>query len=49
LVKDNPRYHFLFKNDDPIEWAKGLQKAGYATDSNYANSLISVMKSQGLI
>ncbi|WP_234300101.1 glycoside hydrolase family 73 protein [Salmonella enterica] len=49
FFKKNPRYHFLFNSSDPIEWAKGLQKAGYATDPNYANSLISVMKSQGLI
>ncbi|WP_373226627.1 glycoside hydrolase family 73 protein [Enterobacter cloacae complex sp. ESBL7] len=49
FFKKNPRYHFLFNSSDPIKWAKGLQKAGYATDPNYANSLISVMKSQGLI
>ena len=49
FFQKNARYHFLFESNDPIEWAKGLQKAGYATDPNYANSLISVMKSQGLI
>ncbi|MFZ5273771.1 glycoside hydrolase family 73 protein [Enterobacter asburiae] len=49
FFKNNNRYHFLFKNMDPIEWAHGLQRAGYATDPNYANSLISVMKTQGLI
>ncbi|MGK2895212.1 glycoside hydrolase family 73 protein [Klebsiella michiganensis] len=49
FFKNNNRYHFLFKNMDPIEWAHGLQRAGYATDPNYANSLISVIKTQGLI
>ncbi|HDI3032920.1 TPA: glucosaminidase domain-containing protein [Cronobacter turicensis] len=49
FFQKNPRYHFLFNSNDPIEWARGLQRAGYATDPNYANSLISVMRSQGLI
>ncbi|MFZ4833746.1 glucosaminidase domain-containing protein [Rouxiella sp. Mn2063] len=49
FFQKNRRHPFLFNSVDPIEWAKGLQKAGYATDPNYANSLISVMKNQGLI
>lgn len=49
FFQKNPRYHFLFNSSDPIEWARGLQRAGYATDPNYANSLIAVMRSQGLI
>ncbi|EPN1680499.1 glucosaminidase domain-containing protein [Cronobacter sakazakii] len=36
---------FLFNSSDPIEWARGLQRAGYATDPNYANSLIALMRS----
>ncbi|EOW6845043.1 glycoside hydrolase family 73 protein [Cronobacter sakazakii] len=49
FFQKNPRYHFLFNSNDPIEWASGLQRAGYATDPNFANSLISVMRRQGLI
>ncbi|UDN37367.1 glucosaminidase domain-containing protein [Proteus sp. NMG38-2] len=45
----NKRYHFLFNTQDPIEWANGLQKAGYATDPNYAKTLISIMRSQNLL
>ncbi|WP_185749329.1 glycoside hydrolase family 73 protein [Pantoea dispersa] len=45
----NKRYHFLFDYDDPCDWARGLQKAGYATDPNYANKLISIMKKESLL
>ncbi|HEK1721353.1 TPA: glucosaminidase domain-containing protein, partial [Proteus mirabilis] len=45
----NKRYHFLFNTKDPIEWANGLQKAGYATDPNYAKTLIAIMRSQNLL
>ncbi|AZR74093.1 hypothetical protein BBF96_12215 [Anoxybacter fermentans] len=44
----NSRYESLFESNDPKEWAKGLQEAGYATDSDYADKLISVIKSWGL-
>lgn len=39
------RYDFLFKLDktDYKAWAKGLQKAGYATASGYADKLISLI------
>ncbi|MCD7900627.1 MAG: glucosaminidase domain-containing protein [Bacteroides sp.] len=40
------RYAFLFKLDktDYKGWAKGLKKAGYATDRSYANRLISIIE-----
>jgi flagellum-specific peptidoglycan hydrolase FlgJ len=41
---NNRRYHFLFDYDDPCDWAKGLQQAGYATDPTYADKLISIMR-----
>lgn len=43
ILKANSRYHFLFKYSiyDYRSWAKGLQKAGYATGKNYAKTLIS--------
>ena len=43
-----PRYKSLFETRDPIQWARGLQKAGYATDSQYANKLINIMNQWGL-
>ena len=40
------RYAFLFKLKvtDYKGWAKGLKKAGYATDPSYANRLISIIE-----
>lgn len=35
---------FKFKKEDYISWAKGLKKAGYATDPNYDIKLISVIE-----
>ena len=46
---NNKRYSSLFDSSDPVEWAKGLQAKGYATDVNYADSLIQVMKTRGMI
>jgi len=49
LVK-NGRYSDLFKLKitDYEGWATGLQSAGYATGSDYARKLISIIKSYGL-
>lgn len=46
FLKRNRRYDFLFDlpKDDYIAWAKGLQKAGYATDPGYADKLISIIE-----
>ena len=40
------RYEFLFdlKSDDYKAWAKGLKKAGYATDRKYPKKLISFIE-----
>lgn len=40
------RYAFLFNygTKDYKNWAKGLKKAGYATDVNYPNKLISIIE-----
>lgn len=42
IIKDNSRYQSLFNYSvfDYRSWANGLQKAGYATASNYAKALI---------
>ncbi|MCK9498880.1 MAG: LysM peptidoglycan-binding domain-containing protein [Bacteroidales bacterium] len=46
FLKENSRYHFLFDLDitDYKAWAKGLKQAGYATNPNYANSLINIIE-----
>lgn len=40
------RYAFLFQLDitDYKEWARGLKRAGYATDPSYANRLITIIE-----
>ena len=49
FLMDNKRYSSLFKSSDPVEWAKGLQEKGYATDPEYAKKLIGIMKGRGMI
>lgn len=49
LLKDNPRYSGLFEqNLDAAGFAKGLQKAGYATDPAYADKLTRVINSNAM-
>ena len=40
------RYSFLFRYSirDYVKWAKGLSKAGYATDPKYADKLIKIIE-----
>lgn len=45
---DNYRALFELKTADYRGWAEGLQKLGYATDSNYANKLISIIERHSL-
>lgn len=46
FLKTRPRYSFLFDLDKTNykAWAKGLKKAGYATDPTYANRLIKIIE-----
>lgn len=48
--KKSARYGFLFELDatDYKAWAKGLSKAGYATDPQYANRLIDIIEKNQL-
>ncbi len=46
FLANRPRYAALFKlkRTDYKGWARGLKKAGYATNPNYANLLISIIE-----
>jgi len=50
FLKTRPRYAFLFELDktDYKAWAKGLKKAGYATDPAYADRLIKIIEEHQL-
>jgi len=50
FLKSGSRYSFLFKIDpaDYKGWAVGLKKAGYATNSDYANMLIRTIEENNL-
>ena len=50
FLKNNSRYAACFNlaADDYKGWANGLQRAGYATDKRYAQSLISLIEKNGL-
>jgi flagellar protein FlgJ len=45
LLRSNPRYESVLANAQDISgFAQGLQKAGYATDPNYATKLMRIIK-----
>ena len=48
FLSNRGRYSFLFdlKRDDYKQWAKGLKKAGYATDPKYPQKLIDLSDSK---
>lgn len=47
LISKNPRYQKAMASaNEPKAYAQALQEAGYATDSNYANKIMNIMKSQ---
>ena len=50
FLRRGARYAFLFKLDitDYKGWARGLKKAGYATDPSYANRLITIIEDYDL-
>jgi flagellum-specific peptidoglycan hydrolase FlgJ len=45
----NPRYKHALETSDPVEFVRRVAAAGYATDQNYADKLIAVMKSNNLV
>jgi LysM repeat protein len=50
FLKSGSRYSFLFdlSSTDYKSWAKGLKKAGYATNPDYANMLIRTIEEKNL-
>lgn len=50
FLRTRQRYAFLFELNikDYKSWAKGLQRAGYATNPQYANLLIRIIEERGL-
>lgn len=49
FLEQNPRYQqALGQTDNPEQFAQELQKAGYATDPEYANKITSIMRSSYL-
>jgi len=50
FLTSRSRYQDLFKlrKDDYVGWAKGLKKAGYATDPKYPDKLIGIVERYGL-
>lgn len=50
FLRERPRYAFLFdyRINDYKAWAKGLKKAGYATNPKYADHLIRIIEQHEL-
>jgi LysM repeat protein len=50
FLVQNPRYQSLFtiNSKDYKTWARGLKKAGYATDPNYPSRLIKIIEDEKL-
>jgi flagellar protein FlgJ len=44
----NPRYAACFKETTGAGWARAVAKAGYATDPDYADKLIAIMRDRNL-
>lgn len=48
FIQDNPRYHEALRSvDDPRRYVEALQKAGYATDPDYAEKVMSIFNQNG--
>lgn len=48
FFKANPRYAACFREKTGEGWARAVAAAGYATDPNYAASLIAVMRGRNM-
>ena len=48
VMRSNPRYAAVLKQRDSAGFAQGLQRAGYATDPQYADKLTRVLNGMRL-
>ena len=48
FLKSNPRYQDALSSNNTKDFVKGLQKAGYATDPDYADKILNVMSSKSM-
>lgn len=48
FFQQNPRYAACFHETTGEGWARAVQAAGYATDTSYADKLISVIRAHNL-
>lgn len=48
FLLSNPRYAPCFKEETGLGWASALQKAGYATDPDYAAKLQATIRARNL-
>jgi len=48
LLKSAPRYHAVLNTGKTADFAQGLQKAGYATDPNYAAKIARVAQNRSI-
>lgn len=48
FFKVNPRYALCFRETTGEGWARAVAAAGYATDPNYAKSLVAVMRGRNM-
>ena len=46
LLSNNRRYADVIGRTDPVEFAQGLQRGGFATDPDYADKLVRVIHSE---
>ncbi|GAA4366875.1 hypothetical protein GCM10023185_38310 [Hymenobacter saemangeumensis] len=47
FLRDNPRYRAAFQTKDPAEFCRRIAAAGYATDNQYANKLVTMVAQLG--
>jgi flagellar protein FlgJ len=47
VLRSNPRYASVVNSRDAASFANGMQRAGYATDPQYAKKLLSIMQQMG--
>ena len=49
FLRSNPRYSACFQTKNGIEFAIAVDKAGYATDPNYADKITAIIREHNLL